>query len=142
MRCSGEGSGSKAVGWWTRFGAPGRKSSPEEHALRQDVVGRMGRAVGATSGVVVDSSRCSGRGRIGRREAGVGYLQRLGDGRNGGTVGGESWRRKKGISTVGVGAVYRRQRRWTTTAWRQGNVGQGSGSSEAVGMGKAAAAAV
>jgi hypothetical protein len=57
-------------------------------------------------------------------------------------VGGESWRRKKGCSTVGVGTVYRLQRRWTTTAWRQGNGGQGSGSSEVVGMGKAAAAAV
>jgi hypothetical protein len=25
MRCSGEGPGSKAVGWWTSFGAAGRK---------------------------------------------------------------------------------------------------------------------
>jgi hypothetical protein len=50
MRCSGEGPGSKAVGWWTRFGAAGRKSSPEEHALWRGVVGWRGTAVGAASG--------------------------------------------------------------------------------------------
>jgi hypothetical protein len=55
MRCSGEGPGSKAVGWWTRFGAAGRKK----------LTGRMSSIVRcgagrlyAASGVEVDSSRC------------------------------------------------------------------------------------
>jgi hypothetical protein len=51
MRCSGEGPGSKAVGWWTHFGAAGRKSLPEERALRRGVVGQRGTVVGAASGV-------------------------------------------------------------------------------------------
>jgi hypothetical protein len=58
MRCSGEGPGSKAVGWWTRFGAAGRKSSPEERARRRGVVEQRGTAVGVVSGVVVDVSGC------------------------------------------------------------------------------------
>jgi hypothetical protein len=49
-RCSGEGPGSKVVGWWTHFRAAGRKSSPEEHVLWRGVVGRRGTAVGAASG--------------------------------------------------------------------------------------------
>jgi hypothetical protein len=57
-RCSEEGPGSKAVGWWTHFGAAGRNSSPKEHALRRGVFSRRVTAVGATSGVVVDSSWC------------------------------------------------------------------------------------
>jgi hypothetical protein len=56
---------------------------------------------------------CSGRGRIGWREARVGCLWWLSGGGNGGAVGGERRRRKKGCSTVGVGALYSRQRRWT-----------------------------
>jgi hypothetical protein len=50
MRCSGEGPGSKAVGWWTHFGAAGRKISPKECALRCGVFSRRGMAVGVASG--------------------------------------------------------------------------------------------
>jgi hypothetical protein len=34
MRCSGEGPGSKAVGWWTSFGAVGRKKLTREACLQ------------------------------------------------------------------------------------------------------------
>jgi hypothetical protein len=37
------------VGWWTHFGAAGRKSSPEEQAQRRGVIGRRGTEVGAAS---------------------------------------------------------------------------------------------
>jgi hypothetical protein len=57
-------------------------------------------------------------------------------------VGGERRRRKKGCSTVGMGTLYSHQRRWTTATWRRGNGGRGNSGSEAVGMGKVAAANV
>jgi hypothetical protein len=58
MRCSGEGPGSKAVGWWTSFGVAGRKK-----LTRRMSSARCGRPEGNDSGgqrpgVVVGSSRC------------------------------------------------------------------------------------
>jgi hypothetical protein len=50
------------------------------------------------------------------------------------------WRKKKGCSTVGVGALYSCQRRWMTAAWRWGNSGRANGGGEAMGASKAAAA--
>jgi hypothetical protein len=48
MRCSGEGPGSKAVGWWTSFGAVGRKKLTREACLqwRGSAVGKRRRQVG------------------------------------------------------------------------------------------------
>jgi hypothetical protein len=62
-------------------------------------------------------ARCSGRGRIGRREAGAGCSRRLSGDGNGSTVGGERQRRKKGCLLHGGGwapfiAVRGGGRRW------------------------------
>jgi hypothetical protein len=81
-RCSGEGSGSKAVGWWPHFGAAGRKKltgrtssttrcgRPEGNGGGGDVRGWWSKARGARR--LYTAARCSGRGRIDRREDGAG----------------------------------------------------------------------
>jgi hypothetical protein len=119
MRCSGEGPGSKAVGWWTSFGVVG-----EEEAHRKNELGEVWSAVGERRwgqrlGVVVGSSRC-GKVVHGGAVLGVwsslserdrsGLSRRLSDGEWGGEGGGGG----KGRSTEGggVGALYSPQRRW------------------------------
>jgi hypothetical protein len=136
MRCSKEGSGSKAVGWWTSFGATGRKSSLEERTLWRGVVSQRGMVVGAASGG--GGRQLTMRGGCTRWHGAQGVVESIGGRPERAVCDGSvavgmvaQWggrrRRKKGCSTVGVGALYSRQRRWTTAAWRQGNGGRGQG---------------
>jgi hypothetical protein len=99
---------------------------------------------GRRPGVVVNSSRCkevvhgsavleAWSNRLERGWSGLSVAaQRR---REWWRSGGERRRRKKGCSTVGVGALYSRQRRWTTEAWRRGSGGRGNSGGEAVGAG-------
>jgi hypothetical protein len=151
-RCSGEGPGSKVVGWWTHFGAARRKSSPEERAQRRGVVDRRGTVVGAASGC--GGQRLGVRGGCTRCCGAQGMVETVGErpeqAVHGGSAtvgmaaqwGGKKRWRKKGCSTVGVGALYSRQRRWTAAAWRWGNGGWGNSGGEIVGIGKVAAATI
>jgi hypothetical protein len=75
-RPEGNGGGGGVWGWWSTTRGAGR---------------------------LYTAARCSGCGRNGQREAGAGYPRRLSGGENGGEVGGEKQRRKKGCSTVGGG---------------------------------------
>jgi hypothetical protein len=89
-RCSGEGSGSKAVGWWTHFGATGRKKltgrmSSTVRCGRSEGNGGGGRRPGWWSvahgaGRSYSAVRCPGCGRGGRRGAGAGCPWRLSEG--------------------------------------------------------------
>jgi hypothetical protein len=114
-RSEGNGGGGGVRGWWSTAHGVGR---------------------------LYTAARCSGHGRICRREGGAGCPRRLSGSGNGGAVGGERKRRKKGCSTVEVGALYSRQRRWTTVVWRRGNGGRRNGGAEAIGAGKVAVADV
>jgi hypothetical protein len=104
--------------------------------------------VGAASGVGV--RQLTVQGGCTRWRSAWGVVEPIGErlerairgGGNGGALGGERQRRKKGCSTMGVRALYSHQRRWTTAAWRQGNGGWGNGGGEPVGLGKAAATAI
>jgi hypothetical protein len=109
MRCSGEGLGSKAVGWWTHFGAVGRKKLTR----RTSSLMRCGRPEGNSGGGGVRGwwSIAHGAGRLYTARGSRGMVKSVGErpeqairgGGNGGAVGGKRWRRKKGCSTVGVG---------------------------------------
>jgi hypothetical protein len=58
MRCSGEGSGSKVVGWWTSFGVAGRKKLTERMSLVRCGQPEGNSGGGQRPGVVVNSSWC------------------------------------------------------------------------------------
>jgi hypothetical protein len=111
MRCNGEGPGSMAVGWWTRFGSAGRKKLTR----RMSSTARCGRPKGNGGGGGVrgwwsiarsaerlyTAAQCSGRGRIGRREARAGCPWRLSGGGNGNTVEAKGEGGRKGAPRWG-----------------------------------------
>jgi hypothetical protein len=112
-------SGSRMEELTGRMSSTARCGRPEGNGGGGGVRGWWPTARGA--GRLYTVARCSGHGQIDRRDTRAGCLWRLGGGRNGGAVGGEKRRRKKGCSTVGVGALYSHQRRWTMVAWLRGN---------------------
>jgi hypothetical protein len=137
MRCSGEGPGSKAVGWWTSFGVAGRKKITGEACpqWRGPTVGKRRRqaGVGVTGWVRAIGEEILGGAVLGvwstwpkRGWSGLSVVARVEQGgvavRGWRCCWGWSWKGHRGAlarggARGGDGRVEGGQRRWHLVDW-------------------------